>query len=300
MSKRKSSLGRGLDSLLGDIKIENVSPSGASSISEVLLDDIEPNKHQPRSFFDKEGLDELASSIKSVGIVQPITLCVNTEGIKKYKIISGERRYRAALKAGLTTIPAYIRTVEDEQIMEMALIENIQREDLNPIEIALAFQKLLDQYGLTQEELSSKVGKNRATISNYIRLLKLPSQVQIALKEDKLTMGHARALLSIDNSNTQLEIFKRIVKEGLSVRDVEEIVRSLKASDNTKNDKDLSKTPDSRAEEFDILAKQFSNIFRTKVNFSMNKKGKGKITISFTDEEQLENILHLLDSLNNP
>lgn len=302
--KRNRSLGRGLGSLLGDDIMPDIQPSGASSISEILLEEIEPNKEQPRSFFDENALSELANSIKSVGIIQPITVFVNKgEEGKRYKIISGERRYKASLIAGLTTIPAYVRTAEDEQVMEMALIENIQREDLNPIEVSLAFKRLIEEYQLTQEELSSRVGKNRATIANYLRLLKLPSEVQMGLKDRVIDMGHARALLPLEDSALQIELYRQILIDHLSVRQVEAIVKRYKDDekrlDNGTSEVATPKKTAEKAVELDLLAQRFSTIFKTNVNFSLSKQGKGKITIPFTSEEQLEEILHLLDSLPN-
>ncbi|MDO4790831.1 MAG: ParB/RepB/Spo0J family partition protein [Porphyromonas sp.] len=300
--KRNRSLGRGLGSLLGDDMIPEIQPSGASSISEILLEEIEPNKEQPRSFFDENALLELTNSIKSVGIIQPITVFVNKEeGGKRYKIISGERRYKASLLAGLTTIPAYVRTAEDEHIMEMALIENIQREDLNPIEVSLAFRRLIEEYELTQEELSGRVGKNRATIANYLRLLKLPSEVQMGLKDRVIDMGHARALLPLEDSALQIELYRQILIDHLSVRQVEAIVKRYKDDEKKLDNKDsgvsLPKKSTEKAAELDLLTQRFSAIFKTNVNFTLNKQGKGKITIPFASEEQLESILHLLDSL---
>lgn len=297
MAKRRNSLGRGLDSLIGGDIIEDISSYGASSISEVAISEISPNTQQPRSIFNEEALSELAQSIKSVGIIQPITLCLQTDGETKYRIISGERRYRASVLAGLKSIPAYIRTAEDEQIMEMALIENIQREDLNAIEISLAFKKLLDEHGLTQEELSERVGKKRSTISNYIRLLRLPSEIQIALKENKLTMGHARALLSLENSQEQLQVFHRILTEQLSVRDLEKICKQK--NNVPSEEKSVREKPSSiKSQELELLKKQFSKLFDTNVDLKINKKGQGKITIPFSSEEKLERILILMDKLN--
>ena len=219
---KRNALGRGLDALIDMGEIET---SGTSSINEIELSRIQPNPDQPRREFDDESLEELAASIREIGIVQPISLRQQANGT--YQIIAGERRYRAARIAGLSTVPAYIRTVEDEAVMEMALIENIQREDLNAIEIALSFKKLIEQYNLTQEQLSERVGKKRTTVANYLRLLKLPAEVQIGLRDKMIDMGHARALLSVENASVQLELYKAIVAEGLSVRKVEELARSM-------------------------------------------------------------------------
>ena len=220
MVMKRSALGRGLDAL---ITMDDLKTGGSSSISEIELSKIQPNPDQPRSVFEEETLEELATSIRSLGVIQPITL--KETGTDKYMIISGERRYRASLMAGLERIPAYIKTAADENVVEMALIENIQREDLNSIEIALAYQKLIDSYGLTQEKLSERVGKKRATIANYLRLLKLPAEIQVGLKDKKIDMGHARALLPVEDPEVQLALYEQILAEGLSVRNVEEIVR---------------------------------------------------------------------------
>ena len=220
MVMKRSPLARGLDAL---ITMDDPKTGGSSSISDIELSKIQPNPDQPRSDFEEETLEELATSIRSLGVIQPITL--KETGTDKYMIISGERRYRASLMAGLERIPAYIKTAADENVVEMALIENIQREDLNSIEIALAYQKLIDSYGLTQEKLSERVGKKRATIANYLRLLKLPAEIQVGLKDKKIDMGHARALLPVEDPEVQLALYEQILVDGLSVRNVEEIVR---------------------------------------------------------------------------
>ncbi len=289
---KRPALGRGLDAL---ITMEEPKTSGSSSISEIELSKIQPNPDQPRSVFEAETLDELAASIRALGVIQPITL--REIGADKYMIISGERRYRASLAAGLTTIPAYIRTAEDDNVVEMALIENIQREDLNAIEIALAYQKLIDQYGLTQERLSERVGKKRATIANYLRLLKLPAEIQVGLKDKRIDMGHARALIPIEDPEIQLSLYEQIVQDGLSVRQVEEYVRGL--ADGTANVKTPSKAKAkaSTSEEFDLLKEHLSNFFQTKVQLVCNNKGKGKITIPFASEEELEKLISLLDTI---
>ena len=296
MSKKdRSSLGRGLDALISTDYL-SIETQGSSSINEIALSDIIPNEEQPRTFFEEETLSELADSIRHIGIVQPITVYGIPEEPGRFRIISGERRYRAAKIAGLETIPAYVRTAEDEQVMEMALIENIQREDLNAIEISLAFKKLIDTYHLTQDDLSARVGKKRATISNYLRLLKLPAEVQMGLKNSKIDMGHARALLSLDDTELLLALYEQTVKEGLSVRQVEEIVRSYnegKRPASGPKKQSVMKTP----EEFALLSQHFSSIFKTKVSMTCNEKGKGKITIPFASEEQLEAILSTLDKL---
>ncbi|MBQ6939431.1 MAG: ParB/RepB/Spo0J family partition protein [Muribaculaceae bacterium] len=287
---KRNALGRGLDALIDMGEIET---SGTSSINEIELSRIQPNPDQPRREFDDESLEELATSIREIGIVQPISLRQQPNG--SYQIIAGERRYRAALLAGLATIPAYIRTVEDEAAMEMALIENIQREDLNAIEIALSFKKLIEQYDLTQEQLSERVGKKRTTVANYLRLLKLPAEVQIGLRDKTIDMGHARALLSVENATVQLELYKAIVTEGLSVRKVEELARAMAQAPA----KAATKVARSSAQrkEYNLLRNHLSNFFGTKVQFSCDDKGKGKISIPFKNEEELERIVGLLDKL---
>ena len=228
--QKKYALGRGLDALISS---EEVKTSGSSSINEIELSKISVNPNQPRREFDPIALQDLAESIGEIGIIQPITLRQLSED--SYQIIAGERRYRASVMAGLTTIPAYIRTADDENVMEMALIENIQREDLNSLEIALAYQHLIEQYGLTQERLSERVGKKRATITNYLRLLKLPAPIQMALKNKEIDMGHARALLALDDPKTQIKIFNEIISQGYSVRKVEEIVKALASGESVES-----------------------------------------------------------------
>lgn len=290
---KRSALGRGLDAL---ITMDDLKTGGSSSISEIELSKIQPNPEQPRSVFEEETLEELATSIRSLGVIQPITL--KEIGPDKYMIISGERRYRASLRAGLDRIPAYIKTAADENVVEMALIENIQREDLNSIEIALAYQKLLDNYNMTQEKLSERVGKKRTTIANYLRLLKLPAEIQMGLKDRKIDMGHARALIPVEDPEVQLALYEQILAEGLSVRSVEELVRN--AAEGVLPERAAGKaTPRKPAlpEEFNLLKEHLSNFFQTKVQLACNDKGKGKITIPFASEEELEKLIALLDKL---
>lgn len=293
MALKRSALGRGLDAL---ITMDDLKTSGSSSISEIELSKIQPNPEQPRSVFEEEALEELATSIRSLGVIQPITL--KELEPEKYLIISGERRYRAAQKAGLTCIPAYIRTAEDENIVEMALIENIQREDLNAIEIALAYQHLIENYGLTQEKLSERIGKKRTTIANYLRLLKLPAEIQMGLKDKRIDMGHARALISVEDPEVQLAFYEQILSDGLSVRQVEEMVRSVANGEMQNLKKNGSKSSkEALPEEFNLLREHLSSFFQTKVQLVCNKKGKGKITIPFASEEELEKLISLLDTL---
>lgn len=287
---KAAALGRGLDAL---ISTDDVSTQGSSTINEVPISQIDANPNQPRREFDQAALEELANSIKQLGIVQPITLRQMEDG--RYQIIAGERRWRASQLAGLTAIPAYIRTIKDENVMEMALVENIQREDLNAIEIALAYEHLLDKSGMTQEKVSERVGKSRAAIANYLRLLKLPAQVQMALQKKEIDMGHARALLSLGSPSMQLKLFKEIHKNGYSVRKVEEMCHQLNNGEDIQAAKKTIASKTRLPEEFNMLKTRLSKFFDTKVQMSYNDKGKGKITIPFASEEELEHIMQMLD-----
>ena len=282
---KKNALGRGLGAL---IELDNVQTAGSSQINEIPLDSIEANPNQPRKTFDTEALEELAASIKELGVVQPVTLREISEG--HYQIISGERRCRASRMAGLTSIPAYIKTADDEALMEMALVENIQREDLNAIEIALSYQRLIDEYKFTQERLGEKVGKKRATVTNYLRLLKLPAEVQLGLKAGKIEMGHARALVSIQDPADMIRIYEETVKNGYSVRKLEDMVKRL--SEKPEPKKKTQKTSD-----YDALSNRLAHVFKSKVKIDRNSKGSGKIVLSFTNDEQFENIMSILDRL---
>ncbi len=290
---KRSALGRGLDALLS---MDEVKTEGSSSINEIELSKISVNPNQPRREFDEEALKELSESISEIGIIQPITLRqINND---EFQIIAGERRYRASLKAGLTTIPAYIRTADDENVMEMALVENIQREDLNAVEIALAYQHLLDQYSLTQERLSERVGKKRTTIANYLRLLKLPAPIQIGLQNKHIDMGHARALITLNDPKLQVKLYDEVVEQGYSVRKVEEIVKSLNEGEAVKSgNQKLTPKGSKLPEEFNILKKHLSDFFHTKVQMTCSDKGKGKISIPFNNEEDLERIMEIFDTL---
>lgn len=298
---KKNALGRGLDAL---ITFNDSDTQGSSSINEVELSKIVPNPDQPRRTFDEEALQELSASIMSIGLVQPITLRkLNDES---YEIIAGERRFRASQMAGLKSIPAYIKTVDDDETMEMALIENIQREDLNSIEIALAYQKLISTLSLTQEQLSERVGKKRATVANYLRLLKLPAEVQMGVKDKKIDMGHARALVTMNDPVAQLSLYNLILQEGLSVRNVETIVREIGEGKpineliNSKQGKANSNKQTSKEKlpnDFEELKKHLSSYFNTDVQFNYNKKGKGKITIPFNSSEELERLIVMFDKM---
>lgn len=293
VQKKYSALGRGLDAL---ISTEEVRTQGSSSIHEVPIGQIKANPNQPRREFDLEALQELADSIASIGIIQPITLRKVAED--SYQIIAGERRFRASQLAGLESVPAYIRTADDENVMEMALIENIQREDLNALEISLAYQHLIEQYGLTQERLSERVGKKRTTIANYLRLLKLPAQIQVALQNREIDMGHARALLTLDNPTLQIRLFEEIQREGYSVRKVEQMARALGENEAKRDAIRKKEQKDEIApKDYDMLKQHLSGFFGSKVQLSCSAKGKGKITIPFGSEEELERIVSILDNL---
>ncbi|MBR3283898.1 MAG: ParB/RepB/Spo0J family partition protein [Alloprevotella sp.] len=294
VKKKFPALGRGIDALIDTH--DEVRTSGSGSINEVPVDRIQANPDQPRHEFDEVALEELAESIRQLGIVQPITLRKMEDGT--YQIIAGERRWRASKKAGLQTIPAYVRTADDEAMMQMALVENIQREDLNAIEVALAYQKLIEQYHLTQEELSEKVGKKRATVANSLRLLKLPAPVQLALRNKQIDQGHARAILGVPEPSLQLRLFQEIQKNGYSVRKVEEMVKDILSGETVKSGKHQLTSKSSRLpKEYDILRKKLENIFKTKVQMTCNPKGKGRITIPFANEEELEHIIISLDKM---
>ena len=286
--------GRGLDALI-DTHSE-VKTEGSSNLSEIEIAQIEPNPNQPRREFDQEALQELANSIHELGIIQPITLR-KIEG-QKYQIIAGERRWRASQLAGLTKIPAYIVSVEDQNAMEMALVENIQREDLNAIEIALAYQHLADTSGMTQAKISERVGKSRAAVTNYMRLLKLPAQVQIALKNHEIEMGHARALLAIESPSQQIKLFKEVQQHQYSVRKVEELVQALKNGEDIVTAKTKIVSREKLPEEFNVLRNRLAQFFQAKVQMTCSPKGKGKISIQFDNEEQLERIMNALDGAN--
>ena len=282
--------GRGLDAL---IDTTNVVTQGSSNLNEIPISQIEPNPDQPRREFDPEALQELADSIKTMGIIAPITLRQVAEN--HYQIIAGERRWRASQIAGLDSIPAYIRTVEDENVMEMALVENIQREDLNAIEIALAYQHLVETTGMTQAKISERVGKSRAAVTNYLRLLKLPAQVQMALKDKEIDMGHARALLAVESPTQQIKLFNEIQKQGYSVRKVEEMAQMLKNGEDVQAVKHAAAGKRTLSAEYDTLCRRLSDFFQTKVQMTCSTSGKGKINITFNDEDELERIMNLLD-----
>lgn len=288
--KYGSPLGRGLGAL---ISTEDVRTEGSSTINEIAISLIERNPNQPRREFDEEALQELADSIAEIGIIQPITLRELDNG--HYQIIAGERRWRASQRAGLTSIPAYIRTASDEKVMEMGLIENIQRQDLNSIEIALAYQHLIDEYGLTQEQLSERVGKKRATVANYLRLLKLPAPVQVAIQNHHIDTGHARALLALDDPKAQVKLFNEIRHKGYSVRQVEEIVKNINEGNGEKLPaSSVSAAAKKLSEEMEELRAEFSRRMSADVKIACSSKGGGRVSFSFATADDLRRILMLL------
>lgn len=290
---RKNALGRGLSALIDTDEERDLIHDKLSKGIEIPIDHISTNPFQPRTKFDDDTLEELAESIKQIGIIQPITIRETHDG--NYQLITGERRLRAAKIAGISRIPAYVRGAHDNELLEMALVENIQREDLDAVEIAISFQRLMDECNLTQEDLSQRVGKKRATVSNYIRLLKLPAEIQLGIREKKISMGHARAIVNIEDPREQLDLYNKIVRTDLSVRKVEEIVRKL-----TKR-KEESETSDSQRTSlphtYEELKNHLSEFFNTSVDFKRNNKGSGKIVIPFVSDDELERIIAIFDSL---
>ncbi|MBO7301121.1 MAG: ParB/RepB/Spo0J family partition protein [Bacteroidaceae bacterium] len=293
MAKQKFTLGRGLDAL---ISTEALRTSGSSSIGEIEIDKIFANPNQPRRDFNEEALQELADSISELGVIQPITLRKMEDDT--YQIIAGERRFRASQLAGKSSIPAYILNANEEETMEMALIENIQREDLNPLEISLAYQQLIELHNLSQEQLSKRVGKGRATIANFLRLLKLPGTIQVALKEKKIDMGHAKALLSLDSHADQINIFNDIIEKRYSVREVEELVRKVKEGESIPAAKQKCNADKKQDEVYQQLKKHLTHFFKTPVQLTCSSKGSGKISIKFKNESELERIIAIFDKLN--
>jgi ParB family chromosome partitioning protein len=291
---QKNALGRGLGALIDGVEKE-VLERKVEPNRDISLDSIDGNPFQPRSHFDEQALEELAGSIRKLGIVQPLTVRETENG--RYQLIAGERRLRAARLAGLTHVPAYIRTADDQAMLELALVENIQREDLDAIEVAISFQRLIEECRLTQEQLSERVGKQRSTISNYLRLLRLPAEIQLGLRNKHVMMGHARTLVNIENPKTQMDVYYRIVDGDLSVRQVEELVRLLQSA--------KIKDPATRErkkklnDDFLQLSEHLNRIFSTRVNFRINEQGKGKIVIPFENPEEMERILGVFDRLNS-
>lgn len=300
MSVKKNALGRGLSALLENANTDitsnttegSVKVSGAVANIEIV--NIETNPFQPRSHFEEVALNELAASIAEHGIIQPIT--VRKLGYDKYQLISGERRFRASQMAGLTSVPAYIRIANDQAMLEMALVENIQRENLNSIEVAISYKRLIDECALTQEQLSQKVSKQRSTITNYLRLLKLPVEIQLAIINENITMGHARSLINIENPDKQLEIYQLIVSNNLSVREAEDLARGVKTEKRSEKNKAAKKAKGQLSFEKLKVVDDLRAVFNTKVNISQETNGKGKIVIPFKSDNDLKRILDLLDA----
>jgi ParB family chromosome partitioning protein len=298
-AEKRNALGKGLSALLNDsvsvlpnnndLKTRPAEVDTVGSVNEIQIDDIEVNPFQPRSEFDAEALQELSDSIKLQGLIQPIT--VRRVNAHRYQLISGERRLRASKLAGLTSIPAYVRSANDQQMLEMALIENIQRENLNAIEVALSFQRMIDECHLKQEELGDRVSKNRSTVTNYLRLLKLPPSVQASIRDGEITMGHAKALIGIDDPTKQLYLHKQTVKEGLSVRKVEELARALQRSPQKKE----GKQPEPLSFQVQKIQDDLASKFSTNVKLNLKSQGKGSIEIPFLSEDDLGRILEMLD-----
>jgi ParB family chromosome partitioning protein len=294
MSKKRA-LGRGLEAILSspetDITSSDISGNYVvGAVAELELNYIEANPFQPRTEFEEQALEELAESIKKQGVIQPVT--VRKMGLDSYQLISGERRFRASKLAGLKTIPAYIRVANDEQMLEMALVENIQRENLNAIEISISYQRLIDECEITQDELSKRVGKNRSTITNYLRLLKLPVEVQLALQANQISMGHARALINVEQTVTQLLLLEKIIKQGLSVRDVERMVKDLNNPLGNISSK-IANEPSPAMIEY---SKKIGDALGKDVVLKPGKNGKGKITIDFYSEEDLRNLMLIISN----
>ncbi len=291
---QKNALGRGLGALIDGVEKE-ILEKKIEVNKNISVDSIDSNPFQPRTSFDEQSLEELASSIKKLGIVQPLT--VRETGDGRYQLIAGERRLRAARRAGLTHVPAFIRTADDQAMLELALVENIQREDLDAVEVAISFQRLIEECKLTQEELSERVGKQRSTVTNYLRLLKLPAEIQLGIKNKQLMMGHARTLVNIEDPKKQINIYYKIIDGELSVRQAEELVRQLQ-SEKIK-DPEKQERKQKLNQDFSRLSEHLGSIFAAKVNFRINEQGKGKIVIPFEDPEEMERILGIFDRLNS-
>ncbi len=297
--KQQAALGKGLGALISDAndmafnkQIKSEQPTSLASIADIPIEKIIANPFQPRTTFDEALLTELADSIKSMGVIQPITVRETQEG--KYQIISGERRYRASMLAGLKIIPAYIRKANDQQMLEMAIVENIQRSDLNAIETALGFHRLIEECSLTQEEMADRVGKKRSTVTNYLRLLKLPAEIQLAIKADKISMGHARALLAVDNRKMQLSLCNKIIENGLSVREIEAKIQKLseekpKKSFNTSSDLD---------ESYLKVVEIFGKYARNNVSIKRSEKGESSVTIKFKEDKEFVSFIEALEKTN--
>jgi ParB family transcriptional regulator, chromosome partitioning protein len=290
---KKNALGRGLGALIDGVEKEVLDKKVEANM-QIDINAIEANPFQPRSRFDSQALEELASSIKQLGIVQPLTVREISEG--RYQLIAGERRLRAARIAGLTHVPAFIRTADDQAMLELALVENIQREDLDAVEVAISYQRLIEECSLTQEQLSDRVGKQRSTVANYLRLLRLPAEIQLGMRNKQISMGHARTLINIEDPKKQINVFYTVINDDLSVRATEELVRQIQntsSKDPVKAEKKMKLNAD-----FEELSGQLSKVLETKVQFRINEKGKGKIVIPFESGDEMERIVGLFDKLN--
>jgi len=286
-------LGRGLGALIDGVEKEALEKKVEANL-QIDIDSIDGNPFQPRTRFDSQTLEELAASIRQVGIVVPLT--VRETGNGRYQLIAGERRLRAARLAGLTHVPAYVRTADDTAMLEMALVENIQREDLDAVEVAITYQRLIEECSLTQEQLSDRVGKQRSTVSNYLRLLRLPAEIQLGIRNGNLSMGHARTLVNIEDPAKQIDIYYHIIREDLSVRATEELVRQFQSA--ATRDPAKAEKRKKLNTEYEELGKQLSDLFGSEVQFRINEKGRGKITIPFSDSDEMERIIAMLDKLN--
>jgi ParB family chromosome partitioning protein len=291
---KKNALGRGLGALIDGVEKE-ILERKVEANQDISVDSIDGNPFQPRTTFDQQALEELAASIKKLGIVQPLTVRETAGG--RFQLIAGERRLRAARLAGLSHVPAYIRTADDQAMLELALVENIQREDLDAVEVAISFQRLIEECKLTQELLSERVGKQRSTVANYLRLLKLPAEIQLGIKNKHLMMGHARTLVNIEDPKKQIAVYYKIIDGDLSVRQAEELVRHLQAE--TIKDPEKIERKRKLNQDFEQLSKHLNKIFSAKVNFRINDQGKGKIVIPFDNPEEMERILGIFDRLNS-
>jgi ParB family chromosome partitioning protein len=291
---KKNALGRGLGALIEGVEKE-VLERKVEANQDIPIESIDGNPFQPRTHFDDQSLEELAASIRKLGIVQPLT--VRESGGGRYQLIAGERRLRAARLAGLTRVPAYIRTADDQAMLELALVENIQREDLDAVEVAISFQRLIEECKLTQEQLSDRVGKQRSTVANYLRLLKLPAEIQLGIKNKQLMMGHARTLINIEDPKKQINVYYKIIEGELSVRQAEELVRHLQSE--SVKDPAKQERKQKLNQDFSQLSDHLDRIFSAKVSFRINELGKGKIVIPFENPDEMERILGIFDRLNS-
>jgi ParB family chromosome partitioning protein len=299
MAKIQTGLGRGLGALISDTnyiqqnrrtRSEQTENSHLVSIADIDIEKIVPNPYQPRTEFNLEAIEELSQSIKLLGLIQPITVRPIENGM--YQIISGERRYRASKLAGIKTIPAYIRETDDNGMLEMAIVENIQREDLDAIEVAVSFQRLIDECNLTQEAMADRVGKKRATVTNYLRLLKLPAEIQFAIRAKKITMGHAKSLLGVENPKIQLKLANQIIEQDLSVRQVEAKVQNLNKEKKAKKEKEVIELPENYFKVIDTLGKYFNN----NISVKRSEKGVGELTIRFSSDKEMDDFLSALEN----